>query len=107
MANRTLLFAAVLGVLMAACAKVPERTSSEPPRTVYHPGTLSLTFRQELTAWSRKAGKAHEQGQPEIDPAHRRVFVGSSDHGLYAVHTDDGAVLWRFETLAPVQCEPY
>jgi outer membrane protein assembly factor BamB len=107
MANRTLLFAAVLGVLMAACANVPKGTSSEPPRTFYHPGTLKLTFRRELTAWSRKVGQAYEHGQPEIDPAHRRVFVGSSDHGLYAIRAEDGAVIWRFETLAPVQCEPY
>jgi outer membrane protein assembly factor BamB len=107
MANRMRIVAAVLGVSMAACANGPQTTTSPPPRTFYQPGTLSLTFRRELTAFNRKVSEAPEHGQPEIDAAHRRVFVGSSDHGLYAVHADDGAMIWRFETLAPVRCEPY
>ncbi len=41
-----------------------------------------------------------------IDAPHRRVFVGSSDHGLYALRAEDGSTIWRFETLASVQCEP-
>jgi outer membrane protein assembly factor BamB len=34
------------------------------------------------------------------------VFTGSRDNGLYALQAQDGAVLWRFETLGPVQSEP-
>jgi outer membrane protein assembly factor BamB len=35
-----------------------------------------------------------------------RVFVGSSDGGLYALRATDGSTLWRFETLGMVQSEP-
>ena len=101
-----LLFAAVLGVSMTSCALLPKGSSSKPPRTFYRPGTLALAFRLDLTRWSQKIGQAYEHGQPEIDPVHQRVFVGSSDHGLYAVRAEDGGVIWRFDTLAPVQCEP-
>lgn len=106
MVKITLLWAALAGLPLAGCMNAHSPEHAAPPRTFYHPGTLDITFRAQLTSWSRAAGEAHEHGQPEIDAAHVRVFVGSSDHGLYAVHADTGGVIWRFETLAPVQCEP-
>jgi outer membrane protein assembly factor BamB len=67
---------------------------------------ISLIYRRDLVADSRRQGEAYERGRPVIDPAHHRVFLGSSDRGLYAVRAQDGEVLWRFETLGPVQSEP-
>lgn len=82
-------------------------TAPELPLWVHHPGgALGIDLRETLTAPSRQTGELYERGQPELDPVHRRVFVGSSDHGLYAIHAEDGTILWRFETLAAVQCEP-
>jgi outer membrane protein assembly factor BamB len=77
------------------------------PLWLNHPGSaLSVSLRRSLTAETRKAGELYEKGQPAIDATHRRIFIGSSDHGLYALRAEDGATVWRFETLKPVQCEP-
>lgn len=66
-----------------------------------------MLARRELTAPSRKTGEEWERGKPEIDVRSGRVFVGSSDHGLYALRSGDGSTLWRFETAGVVQSEPY
>ena len=67
---------------------------------------MQLNYSRELVAPSRRAGEPYERGQPEIDPAGKRVFVGSSDHGLYALRAENGSQIWRFETLGFVQCAP-
>jgi outer membrane protein assembly factor BamB len=91
----------------SACDSVRSATAPELPLWVHHPGgALSIEMRQSLTSEARQTGELYERGQPEIDARHRRVFVGSSDHGLYAVRAEDGGTIWRFETLAAVQCEP-
>jgi outer membrane protein assembly factor BamB len=69
-------------------------------------GSLQVLFVRPLTAQSRTVGEASERGKPEIDAAHGRVFVGSSDHGLYALRASNGTPIWRFETLGLVQSEP-
>ena len=69
-------------------------------------GALHVTFLRELTAPTRAVGEAYERGRAELDPDRGRLFVGSSDHGLYALRTSDGSTLWRFETLNAVQSEP-
>lgn len=67
---------------------------------------MTTVYRQPIAALSRDETEAYERGRPEIDVRGRRVFVGSSDRGLYAIRAEDGSVLWRFETLGVVQCEP-
>jgi outer membrane protein assembly factor BamB len=69
-------------------------------------GSLQVTFTRNVVAESRRIGEPYERGQVEIDPANGRIFVGSSDQGLYALRADDGQKLWRFETLGFVQCAP-
>lgn len=72
-----------------------------------HPGgVLSVARIDPLSVTSRNPDEAFERGRPAIDDVHRRVFVGSSDHGLYALRAEDGTILWRFETMGPVQSEP-
>lgn len=68
--------------------------------------SLHLTFRTSVTAQSRRDGEAYERGQIELDPIHRRLFVGSSDQGLYCLDARDGSQLWRFETVGHVQSAP-
>lgn len=67
---------------------------------------MNLDYSRNLVAASRREGEPYERGQPAIDVRGRRLFVGSSDRGLYAVRVEDGTVLWRFETLGFVQCAP-
>ncbi len=67
---------------------------------------LRLNFERSLVAKTRRKGEPYERGTPEIDPQNRRVFVGSSDGGLYALSAVNGETLWRFETLGFVQCAP-
>lgn len=66
---------------------------------------MSLVYRRSLAAASRDETEPYERGRPTLDIGGRRVFVGSSDHGFYAIRAEDGTVLWRFETLGAVQCE--
>lgn len=89
------------------CDSLRRGANPEAPLWKNRPGqAISVLYREPLTFEGRAAGEAFEGGRPFIDPAHRRVFVGSSDHGLYALRADDASVLWRFETLAAVQSEP-
>ena len=68
-------------------------------------GAIHVLFRRELTASSRTVGEPYERGRGEIDPEHGRMFLGTSDHGMYALRASNGSTLWRFETLGAVQCE--
>lgn len=96
-----------LGLAIVACEGIPSSATPELPLWVHHPGgVLSVFLRRDLTVESRKVDEAYERGRPEIDAPHRRVFVGSSDRGLYALHAVNGMTLWRFETAGAVQSEP-
>jgi outer membrane protein assembly factor BamB len=105
--------AAVIVALVSsasACATLSggDRINPENPLWFTHPsGDMNLLFSRPLTIEGRKVGEDYEHGKPEIDPAGNRVFVGSSDHGLYAIRALDGSSIWRFETAGMVQSEPY
>ena len=89
------------------CESVRVGANPELPLWVHRPsGAMNLVFSRRVLAPARVVGEPYERGQPEIDVAGRRVFVGSSDRGLYALSAEDGSVIWRFETLGFVQCEP-
>lgn len=105
----------VLGVLalsaaalrVIACSDLRGSANPEVPQWVHRPSySLSVTYSRNLLAASRQEGEPYERGQPEIDAENHRVFVGSSDRGLYALDAARGITLWRFETLGPVQGEP-
>ncbi len=90
-----------------ACSALRSGADPELPLWVHRgSGSIEVTFRRGVVADSRRIGEPYERGQVEIDPAHGRIFVGSSDQGLYALRADDGQKLWRFETLGFVQCAP-
>jgi outer membrane protein assembly factor BamB len=89
------------------CDSLRSSAMPEAPLWLHHPGgALSVVLRRPVTSEARQVGELYERGRPEIDAAHRRVFVGSSDRGLYAIRAEDGSTIWRFETLGAVQCEP-
>ena len=67
---------------------------------------MEVFVHRNLTAPSRSNGEDWERGKPELDIVRDRIFVGSSDHGLYALRAGDGSTIWRFETLNVVQSEP-
>lgn len=99
-------------VLLATCGflgcKVPRGGSlPENPTWYQRPGwAVQLSERRILTAQSETVGEEHERGQPTIDPQNRRIFVGSSDHGLYALRAEDLSTIWRYQTASFVQTEP-
>lgn len=106
---RSASMAAALVAALAAggCEAVRVGANPEVPLWVHRPsGSLEVVYKISLLAPSRQVGEPYERGQPEIDPANRRVFVGSSDRGLYCVRADDGLVLWRFETVGFVNGAP-
>jgi len=95
----------VLGT--AACDGLTSVANPEVPLWVNHPGNaMSIAEERELTANNRKVGEPYERGKPAIDSVHQRVFVGSSDHGLYALTAAGLDTIWRFETAGGVQSEP-
>jgi outer membrane protein assembly factor BamB len=103
--------AAALGVTAlasgVACSALRSGADPELPLWVHRAsGSLQVSFKRSVVAESRRTGEPYERGQVEIDPARGRIFVGSSDQGLYALRADDGQKLWRFETLGFVQCAP-
>ncbi len=102
---------AALGALAlvsgVACSALRSGADPELPLWMHRgSGSIQVTFKRGVVAESRRIGEPYERGQVEIDPAHGRIFVGSSDQGLYALRADDGQKLWRFETLGFVQCAP-
>lgn len=99
--------AAALSIGAAGCDTIRAVGAPDVPLWVHHPGgALEVEMRRALGSDLRPLSDQYERGRPALDPAHRRVFVGSSDRGLYAIRADDGDTIWRFQTLAAVQCEP-
>ncbi len=96
---------ALLGAL--GCEAMRGGANPEMPLWLERPNfSMHVNYSLPLVAPSRRAGEPYERGQPEIDTRGRRVFVGSSDRGLYALRAENGSLLWRFETLGFVQCAP-
>jgi outer membrane protein assembly factor BamB len=97
---------------LAGCATLTDvdrgndRVNPENAIWFNHPsGDMNVFIHRELTIPGRGAEDG-ERGKPEIDTAHGRVFVGSSDRGLYCLRATDGSGIWRFETIGMVQSEP-
>lgn len=101
-------FAAISALgLLSGCESLRTGANPEVPLWVHHPSwAMDLEYSRNLVAKTRREGEPYERGQPELDIEGRRLFVGSSDRGLYALRATDGHELWRFETLGFVQCEP-
>jgi outer membrane protein assembly factor BamB len=109
MRARAAVVVAVIAVFAFGCAKADSNDYVNPERPLWAhrpSGALDIFARRTLTASSRQVGEDYERGRPEIDAAHGRVFVGSSDHGLYALRASNLSTIWRFETVGAVQCEP-
>ena len=101
------LFAALAGLGALGCEAMRGGANPEMPLWLERPNfAMHVNYSLPLVAPSRRAGEPYERGQPEIDSRGKRVFVGSSDHGLYALRAENGTELWRFETLGFVQCAP-
>lgn len=84
-----------------------DRVNPEVPSWYHRPsGAMHVFAHRDLTIEGRVQGEEWERGKPELDPEHDRVFVGSSDRGLYALRAGDGSTIWRFETAGMVQSEP-
>lgn len=98
--------AALLGA--AGCGGLRSTANAEGPVWKHQAGwSLGVEFSKKLVAPAKRVGEPYERGQPEIDARNKRVFVGSSDGGLYAVHAESGETIWRFQTLSFVQSRPH
>lgn len=96
-----------VALLVIACQGLRTHSHPDAPTWKHQAGwNLALEFQKDLTAASRRDGEPYERGRPEIDVGGKRVFVGSSDGGLYALHAKSGDTLWRFETKSFVQSHP-
>ncbi|HMA96435.1 MAG TPA: PQQ-binding-like beta-propeller repeat protein [Polyangiaceae bacterium] len=97
----------ILGAASLGCEALRGGAQPEHPTWFERPSqSLHVTYRTSLAAQSRRRGEAYERGRVEVDPIQRRLFVGSSDRGLYCVDARDGSPLWRFEAAGRVQSAP-
>lgn len=105
-ARNLLLLVAGAGAF-CACTSTSSPFIPESPTWYNRPASvLEVLYTRNLVADSRREGEPYEQSKVAVDPEHNRIYIGSSDHGLYALSARDGKALWRFETLGPVQSEP-
>jgi outer membrane protein assembly factor BamB len=99
--------AAIAAGALPGCQSVRASANPEMPLWMHRAsGSMQLEYTRSVMARSREVGEPYERGGTEIDSAHRRIFAGSRDNGMYALQAQDGSVLWRYETLGPVQSEP-
>lgn len=99
--------AMALSGLGVACESLRSGAQPQQPNWFERPSqSIHVVYRTEVVAPSRRHGEAYERGQIELDVANRRLFVGSSDRGLYCLDARDGSPLWRFETMGHVQSAP-
>jgi outer membrane protein assembly factor BamB len=101
---------AVAALGLSACgtlATSDDHVNPQAPLWFHRPcGAMRVMYVRPLTAPSRTVGEPYEHGRAAIDWRSGRVFVGTSDRGLYALRASNGSTIWRFETLGVVQCEP-
>ncbi len=100
--KRALAVVALLAV--AGCGK-KDAANPMTPAWLHRPAfVLHVDYRKQLV--EEVAGKTTtERSIPAIDPAHGRLFVGTSDKGFYALRVSDGSILWRFSTAGGVHSE--
>ena len=92
-------------IALAACSS--DLVNPESPLWFHHKsGAINIVIERPLTASGRTTGEDYERSKAAVDAENGRVFIGSADHGLYALRASDGSPIWRFETLGVVQCEP-
>lgn len=97
----------LLPVLLLGCETLRSGAQPEQPLWVNRPShSIEVVYRTSLVAPIRRFGEPYERGEAEIDEQGKRLFVGSSDRGLYCLDAVDGSVLWRFETAGIVQSAP-
>lgn len=90
-----------------ACEGLRPEANAEAPVWKNRAGwVLDVEYTRDILAKSRTTGEPYERGEPEIDVDGRRIFVGSSDGGMYALSAPLGDIIWRFETLSFVQSSP-
>lgn len=108
---RVCLIGMLAASLVGGCANSwspSDRINPETPLWYHHlSGAIHVSFMRALTVAGQTTGEDYERGGAAIDPFRGRVFVGSADHGFYALRARDGSSIWRFETLGVVQSEPY
>jgi outer membrane protein assembly factor BamB len=96
-----------MAALVLGCQSMRAGANPDVPLWMHRAsGSMQLEYTRSVMARSREVGEPYERGGTAIDTGHRRIFSGSRDNGLYALSAQDGAVLWRYETLGPVQSEP-
>ncbi|GAC1352180.1 MAG: hypothetical protein NVSMB1_12490 [Polyangiales bacterium] len=98
----------VAAVASLSCVKKENAVNPVAPMWLHRPAwAIQLDFRHDLAPDQGVTAKTGiERGVPAIDARNGRVFVGTTDHGLYCVRAGDGSVIWRFQTAGSVQSEP-
>ena len=103
--TKLIILAIISAALAMASAKAPAPDSSMFRGSPEHTGIYASAQAPSLSAvqWKFKTtGKVISTPVVEGDV----VYVGSTDHKLYAVNRADGSLKWAFDTYGPVNSSP-
>jgi outer membrane protein assembly factor BamB len=75
------------------------------PRAHVHAGPLHLRYTERLTGEFGGSYQPVERAVAALDPAHDRVYVGSSAGALWAL-TPAGRRLWRYDSGGAIESQP-
>lgn len=102
--------APALLVALAGCSTLSlgsrarlESSSVDPPHVR---AIAELRWRLPLATLTDLDARARSRARPTYDAASGVLFVGGLDRGVHAIRARDGSVLWRFQTLGPVEGTP-
>src|SRR5688572_5146439 len=98
--------AAISGFLLAGCLQSTTTPYIEPDRGRVRAGVLELRWRRRMVETAALDWYPAARGAPAYDPGSDRLYVGTIDNGFFALRASDGAMVWRFQTLARVDSTP-
>ncbi len=107
--SRSLFAALALGALgcsggLQLGSRTHWESSSVEPATVH--AVASLRWRVPLSTLTDLDARSRSRATPLYDAVTGTLFVGGLDRGVHAIRANDGAVLWRFQTLGAVEGTP-
>lgn len=103
-------FAPALILALAGCTSLSlgsrTRLESSSVEPAHLRSVASLEWRVPLATLTDLEARSRCRAKPAYDATRGVLYVGGLDRGVHAIRARDGAVLWRFQTLAPVEGTP-
>ncbi len=73
------------------------------PAPTHHTAVVTPQWRQSLAVLTDLDPRSRDRAVPVVDPLRGTLIVGGLDNAVHALRVDDGAEVWRFQALGPVE----